>query len=160
MKSGRALATLVVMVGAYLVGPGCLAKFDNDYPLGERERSVGGTAGAASGCEVTSDCAGGRVCDPHSGQCVECVRSADCESGEQCSGNYCVPEGAAGSGAGAGGGVGDGGTSAGGIGGESTSSGGGTATAGAAGTTAGTGGAPVGATGGAAGSGTGGGDRC
>ena len=81
MRRGRCLAFGIVLAAA-VVGafPGCLAKFDRDYPLGEREAS----------CDATSNLgncgACGNVCDFVTEECADgiCVCQtglADCPSG-------------------------------------------------------------------------------
>ena len=90
---------------------GCLAKFDQDYPLGEREGS----------CAETSDCSDGQVCDSDTHRCVDCVRDQDCESGERCEGGECVAQ-SSGGGAGGAAGSGTGGSGTGGFTGSVTTS--------------------------------------
>ncbi len=47
--------------------------------------------GACTGTAVV--CSNGLVCDPATGGCVECLTNDDCDPGDECTGNVCVPAG-------------------------------------------------------------------
>jgi hypothetical protein len=49
----------------------------------------GGSTAIPTTCATNRDCAGG-FCEPARKQCVACVTTADCPSGEHCLGNQCV----------------------------------------------------------------------
>jgi hypothetical protein len=49
----------------------------------------GTTGGTGNGCNLSSDCAGGLVCDHQLGVCVECRASSDCGANQVCQNHQC-----------------------------------------------------------------------